>query len=88
MGGKANFVKMLDSVFVMPPVFDDSCYGSVIHEIREKKIWKTGSAILISKKGGSFNVTMGAAPNKMRGVQESSYPYSFSSGADVDILKE
>lgn len=40
------------------------------------------------EKGGSFNVTMGAAPNKMRGIQESSYPYSFSSGADADILKE
>lgn len=38
MGGKAAFVKMLDSVFVMPPVFDDSYYGQVIHEIREMQI--------------------------------------------------
>lgn len=210
MGGKANFVKMLDSVFVMPPVFDDSYYGSVIHEIREMQIanmgqyahgnqpiqhmiylynyagqpWKTqywvrevmnrmykptpdgycgdedngqtsawyvfsalgfypvcpatdqyvlgtplfkkatlqlenGKQFIINapdnsglakyvqttqlngkkhennwishfdiEKGGSFNITMGAAPNKMRGVQESSYPYSFSSSADAVILKE
>lgn len=38
MGGKKNFVQMLDSVFVMPPVFDDSYYGGVIHEIREMQI--------------------------------------------------
>src|SRR5699024_7341003 len=29
---------MLDSVFKMPPVFDDSYYGGVIHEIREMQI--------------------------------------------------
>ena len=40
------------------------------------------------EKGGSFNVTMGAAPNKERGTKESSYPYSFSSSEDADILKE
>lgn len=38
MGGKKEFVKMLDSVFIMPPVFDDSYYGEVIHEIREMQI--------------------------------------------------
>jgi predicted alpha-1,2-mannosidase len=38
MGGKAEFVKMLDSVFVMPPVYDYSYYGEVIHEIREMQI--------------------------------------------------
>lgn len=38
MGGKREFVQMLDSVFVMPPVFDDSYYGAVIHEIREMQI--------------------------------------------------
>ncbi|MEO8414156.1 MAG: GH92 family glycosyl hydrolase [Ginsengibacter sp.] len=42
MGGKKNFVQMLDSVFVMPPVFDDSYYGSVIHEIREMQIADMG----------------------------------------------
>jgi hypothetical protein len=31
---------------------------------------------------------MGAAPNKEHGAKESSYPYSFSSSADADILKE
>ncbi|HEX5668408.1 MAG TPA: GH92 family glycosyl hydrolase [Chitinophagaceae bacterium] len=35
MGGEKVFVSMLDSVFTMPPVFDDSYYGFPIHEIRE-----------------------------------------------------
>src|SRR5258708_2312693 len=38
MGGKKSFVQMLDSVFIMPPVFDDSYYRGVIHEIREMQI--------------------------------------------------
>jgi predicted alpha-1,2-mannosidase len=38
MGGKKQFVTMLDSVFSMPPVFDDSYYGGTIHEIREMQI--------------------------------------------------
>lgn len=38
MGDKKTFVQMLDSVFIMPPVFDDSYYGGVIHEIREMQI--------------------------------------------------
>ena len=38
MGGKKVFVSMLDSVFKMPPTFDDSYYGGVIHEIREMQI--------------------------------------------------
>ncbi|MDQ2753659.1 MAG: GH92 family glycosyl hydrolase, partial [Bacteroidota bacterium] len=42
MGGKKTFVKMLDSVFVMPPTFDDSYYGGVIHEIREMQIANMG----------------------------------------------
>ena len=42
MGGKKNFVQMLDSVFIMPPVFDDSYYGGVIHEIREMQIADMG----------------------------------------------
>ncbi|RAJ08539.1 putative alpha-1,2-mannosidase [Chitinophaga skermanii] len=42
MGGKKEFVNMLDSVFVMPPVFDDSYYGGVIHEIREMQIANMG----------------------------------------------
>ena len=42
MGGKKEFVNMLDSVFVMPPIFDDSYYGGVIHEIREMQIMNMG----------------------------------------------
>ncbi len=42
MGGKQNFVKKLDSVFELPPVFDDSYYGGVIHEIREMQIANMG----------------------------------------------
>ncbi|MBC3540037.1 GH92 family glycosyl hydrolase [Rufibacter sediminis] len=42
MGGKQNFVKKLDSVFTLPPVFDDSYYGGVIHEIREMQIANMG----------------------------------------------
>ncbi|MEO6541708.1 MAG: GH92 family glycosyl hydrolase [Ferruginibacter sp.] len=38
MGGKAMFVKMIDSVFTMEPNFDFSYYGEVIHEIREMQI--------------------------------------------------
>lgn len=42
MGGKATFVRMLDSVFTQPPVFDDSYYGGTIHEIREMQIADMG----------------------------------------------
>jgi len=42
MGGKEMFVKMLDSVFTMPPVYDDSYYGGTIHEIREMQIMNMG----------------------------------------------
>ncbi len=42
MGGKDMFVKMLDSVFTMPPSFDESYYGTVIHEIREMQIMNMG----------------------------------------------
>jgi predicted alpha-1,2-mannosidase len=38
MGGKQKFSAKLDSVFSLPPVFDDSYYGEVIHEIREMQI--------------------------------------------------
>ncbi|PQA54068.1 alpha-mannosidase [Siphonobacter curvatus] len=43
MGGKKAFVNMLDSVFVVPPIFDDSYYGQVIHEIREMQIMNMGN---------------------------------------------
>ncbi|MDJ1506214.1 GH92 family glycosyl hydrolase [Xanthocytophaga agilis] len=42
MGGQKTFVSMLDSVFTMPPVFDDSYYGFPIHEIREMQIMNMG----------------------------------------------
>ena len=42
MGGKNNFISKLDSVFILPPQFDDSYYGSVIHEIREMQIANMG----------------------------------------------
>lgn len=42
MGGKKEFNQMMDSVFVMPPTFDDSYYGQVIHEIREMQIMNMG----------------------------------------------
>jgi len=42
MGGKDKFVQKLDSVFTLPPIFDDSYYGSVIHEIREMQIANMG----------------------------------------------
>lgn len=43
MGGKDSFNQMLDSVFVLPPVFDESYYGGVIHEIREMQIMNMGN---------------------------------------------
>jgi len=42
MGGKEMFVRMLDSIFIMPPVFDESYYRGVIHEIREMQIMNMG----------------------------------------------
>ncbi|TDO71361.1 putative alpha-1,2-mannosidase [Flavobacterium chryseum] len=42
MGGAKNFTAKLDAVFTTPPVFDDSYYGSVIHEIREMQIMNMG----------------------------------------------
>jgi predicted alpha-1,2-mannosidase len=43
MGGDKEFIGMLDSVFVVPPVFDESYYGFVIHEIREMQIAGMGN---------------------------------------------
>ena len=43
MGGKQTFNAMLDSVFNLPPIFDDSYYGGVIHEIREMQIMNMGN---------------------------------------------
>ena len=43
MGGKAQFNQMMDSVFSLPPIFDDSYYGFPIHEIREMQIMNMGN---------------------------------------------
>lgn len=43
MGGKKVFSQMLDTVFELPPVFDESYYGGVIHEIREMQIMNMGN---------------------------------------------
>jgi predicted alpha-1,2-mannosidase len=42
MGGEKAFTAKLDAVFTTPPVFDDTYYGSVIHEIREMQIMNMG----------------------------------------------
>ena len=43
MGGDEVFVQMLDSVFTVPPLYDDSYYGQVIHEIREMTVMNMGN---------------------------------------------
>ena len=43
MGGKGRFNEMLDSVFLLPPVFDNSYYGFTIHEIREMQVMNMGN---------------------------------------------
>ena len=43
MGGKIEFGKMLDSVFVVPPIYDDSYYGFRIHEITEMQVANMGN---------------------------------------------
>ena len=43
MGGKEKFNQMLDSVFLLPPVFDNSYYGFTIHEIREMQVMNMGN---------------------------------------------
>ena len=43
MGGEETFCTMLDSVFVVPPVYDDSYYGVRIHEITEMQVANMGN---------------------------------------------
>lgn len=43
MGGTEAFTAMLDSVFVVPPVYDDSYYGFRIHEIAEMQVADMGN---------------------------------------------
>ena len=42
MGGRSAFAAKLDEVFTLPPVFDESYYRQVIHEIREMQIMNFG----------------------------------------------
>ncbi len=42
MGGNKEFTGQLDKVFSLPPVFDESYYGGVIHEIREMQVANMG----------------------------------------------
>src|SRR5690606_29416174 len=42
MGGHEAFANKLDSVFIIPPIFDESYYGTVIHEIREMQVANMG----------------------------------------------
>ncbi len=43
MGGSDSFEQMLDSVFVVPPIYDDSSYGFRIHEIAEMQVAAMGN---------------------------------------------
>ena len=43
MGGTEEFEAMLDSVFVVPPIYDDSYYGYRIHEITEMQVANMGN---------------------------------------------
>ncbi len=42
-GWKRRFNQMMDSVFILPPIFDESYYRAVIHEIREMQIMNMGN---------------------------------------------
>ena len=43
MGGRKEFCRMLDSLFIVPPVYDDSYYGVRIHEITEMQVAGMGN---------------------------------------------
>ena len=43
MGGDKEFVQMLDSVFIVPPIYDDSYYRVRIHEITEMQVANMGN---------------------------------------------
>ena len=44
MGGDKEFIKMLDSVFIVPPIYDDSYYHNRrIHEITEMQVANMGN---------------------------------------------
>ena len=43
MGGEESFTEMLDSLFIVPPIYDDSYYGWRIHEITEMQVANMGN---------------------------------------------
>jgi predicted alpha-1,2-mannosidase len=43
MGGDEQFASKLDTVFNLPPIFDNSYYGFTIHEIREMQLVNMGN---------------------------------------------
>ena len=43
MGGREAFITKLDSVFIVPPIYDDSYYGQRIHEILEMQVANMGN---------------------------------------------
>ena len=43
MGGREAFNRTMDTVFVMPPLYDESYYRTVIHEIREMQVMNMGN---------------------------------------------
>ena len=43
MGGEDGFMRMIDSVFTVPPIYDDSYYGYRIHEITEMQVADMGN---------------------------------------------
>ena len=43
MGGNERFEAALDNIFETPPIFDESYYGFVIHDIREMQIMGMGN---------------------------------------------
>ena len=43
MGGPETFTQMLDSVWVVPPIYDDSYYHARIHEITEMQVADMGN---------------------------------------------
>ena len=43
MGGEKQFTHMLDTLFAIPPLYDETYYGTVIHEIREMQVMNMGN---------------------------------------------
>ncbi len=43
MGGNDKFNEKMDSVFSVPPIYDESFYRTVIHEIREMQVMNMGN---------------------------------------------